>query len=73
MSKIIFEQKSSYSLRSIQRLQDFKSQRVVRLLGNLLQKQYKNFKETDEILVIDLLEWDLWPVFLNIYGKCIKS
>ena len=45
----------------------------MRLLGNLLQKKYRNFKETDEIPVIDLLEWDLWPGFLKIYGKCIKS
>ena len=69
---IIFLQTSSYSLRSIERLQVVKSQQVVHLLGNLLLRKYPNFQETDEIPVIDLLEWELWPGFLNIYGKCTK-
>lgn len=43
------------------------------LLGNLLQKKYLDFKETDEIPIIDLLEWDLWPGILNIYGKYIYN
>ena len=46
-----------------------KSVRVVKLLGDTLKKMYPNFDKNQAILLTDLLEWDLWPGFIKIYGN----
>lgn len=41
-----------------------KSKHVLRLLGNRLNKKYER---NAAVTFTDLLEWDLWPGFFNIY------
>ena len=50
-----------------------KSNRVIRILGEILKKRYPNFEETNTVPLIDLLEWDHWPGFIQIYGKVHTS
>ena len=44
------------------------SARVVNLLGNILTKKYPKFGENPTLPLMDLLEWDLWPAYISIYG-----
>ena len=46
-----------------------KSVRVIKILGKILKKRYPNSKEADTVPLIDLLEWEHWPGFIQIYGK----
>ena len=46
-----------------------KSVHVIKILGKILKKRYHNFKEADSVSLIDLLEWEHWPGFIQIYGK----
>ena len=48
--------------------QSSESVRVAKLFGDLLKKQYPDFQERCEVPLIDLLEWELWPGFIKIYG-----
>ena len=45
-----------------------KSKHVIKLLGNILSKKYPSFDESPTVPFTDLLEWDLWPGFINLYG-----
>ena len=47
-----------------------KSERIFVYLGHILKKKYPNFK--DELSLDELLDWDLWPGFLKIYGIIAK-
>ena len=51
-----------------ERAQSSESVRVAKLFGDLLKKRYPHFEKKYEVPLIDLLEWDLWPGFLKIYG-----
>jgi len=43
------------------------SRHVGELLGRILRKRYPGLTET--ISIEDLLGWNLWPNFIQIYGK----
>ena len=45
-----------------------RSKKLVELLENILKKKFPNFDDKSEIPFKDLLEWDMWPGFLKIYG-----
>ena len=47
-----------------------KSTRVVNLLGNILLKKYPKFcaYHAHVVPLADLLEWELWPAYITIYG-----
>ena len=53
------------------RLMDLKlkSNRVIKILGGILKKRYPDFEKTNTVPLIDLLEWDHWPGFIQIYGE----
>ena len=36
------------------------------LLGKILMRKYPTFK--GDLPLDDLLEWDLWPAYVSIYG-----
>ena len=38
------------------------------LLGNILIRKYPKFGENSTLPLMDLLEWDLWPAYISIYG-----
>ena len=46
-----------------------KSDRVTKILGGILKKRYPDFEKTNTVPLIDLLEWDHWPGFIQIYGR----
>lgn len=52
----------------VTRLMNTMSDNVIKILGGLLQKKYPDFGEKSSIPLMDLLEWDLWPGFITIYG-----
>ena len=45
-----------------------KSACVVKLLGTILMRKYPEFHENRLIPLADLLEWELWPTYITIYG-----
>ena len=45
-----------------------KSDRVIKILEGILKKKYPDFEKTNTVPLIDLLEWDHWPGFIQIYG-----
>ena len=45
-----------------------KSKHVIKLLGNILKKKYPSSDESQTVPFTDLLEWDLWPGFISLYG-----
>ena len=45
-----------------------KSARVVKLLGILLMRKYSEFHE-NRVPLADLLDWELWPTYITIYGN----
>ena len=51
---------------------ELKSDHVIKILGGILKKRYPNFKEANTVPLIDLLEWEHWPGFIQIYGKVHK-
>ena len=66
----------SYGLRSghssymynFDKFTETKSARVVNLLGNMLMRKYPKFDENPEVPLADLLEWEVWPAYITIYG-----
>ena len=59
--------------RSIERIMTSKSARVINALGSILKKKYPKFSQKEEFPLRSLLEWDLWPGFMNIYGILVTS
>ena len=55
-----------YSSFDFNKFTHHRSARVVNLLGKILMRKYRNFK--DDLQLKDLLEWDLWPSYVSIYG-----
>ena len=49
-----------------------RSARVVNLLGKTLTRKYPKFKDELTLPLNDLLEWDLWPAYVSIYGLYSK-
>ena len=41
----------------------------IHVIGGILKKKYPDFEKTYTVPLIDLLEWDHWPGFIQIYGK----
>ncbi len=37
----------------------------------MLTKKYPKFSTEDTVTVDDILEWDIWPAFMQIYGTCM--
>lgn len=48
------------------------SARVVKLLGTILIRKYPEFQKNRLIPLADLLEWELWPTYITIYGMTIN-
>ncbi len=62
-----FVQKHGRTSQSIEKLQ--KSKHIGRLLGNMLNKKFPKFVEEDSLTIDDILEWEYWPTFMQIYGN----
>ena len=45
------------------------SERVGKLLGRILVKQYPNARDTEGVSFDDLLGWHMWPIFITIFGN----
>ena len=52
----------------LSKLAKHQSQRMGRVLGTIVARKYPSLNTTDEMTLNDLLEWYLWPNFLQIYG-----
>ena len=52
----------------LSKLAKHQSQSMGRVLGTIVARKYPSFNTTDEMTVNDLIEWYLWPNFLQIYG-----
>jgi len=55
-----------------ERVTSTESRRVGELLGRILKKRYPDLKKNLKNITIsfdDLLGWNLWPNFIQIYGK----
>ena len=59
---------SMYSSYNFDKFTETRSARVVNLLGDMLMRKYPNFLENSEVPLADLLEWELWPAYITIYG-----
>ena len=44
------------------------SERVGKLLGRILEKQYPNARDIEGVSFDDLLDWHMWPIFITIFG-----
>ena len=56
---------SHHNTRRIERIMSSKSACVINALGNILKKKYP---QEEEISLKSLLDWELWPGFINIHG-----
>jgi hypothetical protein len=45
------------------------SERIGRLLGSILEKQYPKATDIKGVSFDDLLGWHMWPIFITIFGK----
>ena len=74
ISKIIQQsnvsQDSDYGPRSVEKLV-LKSKHVGSLLGDMLHKKYPKFSAEHYLRIDDILEWNYWPAFMQIYGNVI--
>ena len=50
------------------RLKLERSNHISSLLENVLKKKYPHF-DSKNFTIEDILEWDLWPIFMRMYGK----
>ena len=57
-----------YSRDQFEKLAKHESERVGRLLGRILAKQYPNADDIQAVSFNDLLEWNMWPIFITIFG-----
>ena len=64
---ILYLTQSRYNFRSIERIMNSKSARVINALGSILKRKYPNFSQ-EGFPLENLLEWDLWPEFINTRG-----
>ena len=44
------------------------SDNIRKILGGLLKKKYPKVNDNTSIPLEDLLEWELWSGFINLYG-----
>ena len=65
---LLYLTQSRYNFGSIERIMNSKSARVVNALGSILKRKYPNFSQEDKFPLENLLEWDLWPGFINTHG-----
>ena len=68
-------QPAKRSVQEFDKLVNTESTRVGKLLGTLLKKRHPLLNpETSNFSVSfnDLLEWNLWPNFIGIYGKTVN-
>ena len=42
-------------------------------MGNMLTKKYPKFSTEDTVTDDDILEWDYWPAFMQIYGMFLSE
>ena len=57
-----------YSSYNFDKFTETRSTRVVNLLGDMLMRKYPYFHENPAVPLDDLLEWELWPAYITIYG-----
>ena len=60
-------QQYEHRSQSFEKLQ--RSKHIGRLLGNMLNKKYPKFVEEDSLSIDDILGWEYWPTFMQIYGN----
>ena len=44
------------------------SKNISSILENVLKKKYPQF-DSNHFGIKDVLEWDLWPIFIRMYGE----
>jgi hypothetical protein len=44
-------------------------ERIGKLLGSILEKQYPSANDIESVTFDDLLGWHMWPIFITIRGK----
>ena len=67
-------QSSENMAEKFQELAQHQSKDVGKVLGTILSRQYKHLKDDKgeyQISLADLLDWYLWPNYLQIYGKSL--
>ena len=60
-----------YSSYNFDKFTETRSACVVNLLGNMLMRKYPTFHENHAVPLADLLEWELWPAYITIYGMSL--
>ena len=65
---LLYLTQNCYNTRSIEKIMTSKSARVIDALGSILKRKYPNFSQEGAFSLKNLLEWDLWPVFINSHG-----
>ncbi len=68
-----FSQDSARGAQSVEKLQESKHVGSLLLMGNMLTKKYPKFLIEDSLSVDDILEWDYWPGFMQIYGMFLSE
>ena len=64
----MYSTRSGYTSYNFEKFSKTNSERVVALLGTILMKKYPNFENDPTLPLTELLEWDLWPAYISIYG-----
>jgi len=44
--------------------------KILLLFDKILLKKYPDFNNTKQVTVSDVLNWDIWPTIVRIFGKC---
>ena len=75
--KVLFlfiNQVGSYSSEEFEKLASTECARVGNLLGAMMKNQYPHLNpglENVSVSFDELLQWNLWPNFIKLYGKNI--
>ena len=64
----MYSTRSGYTSYNFEKFSKTQSERVVALLGTTLMKKYPNFEKDQSLLLTELLEWDLWPAYISVFG-----
>ena len=77
MNPLSYIQSNKDILQDFDKLAATHSERVGKLLGTLLKKEYPNLdplgKEVVSVTFDELLKWHLWPSFIKIQGNSYLS
>ena len=45
------------------------SSKLLRLFDKILLIKYPNFNTTKKVTILEVLEWELWPTVIKIFGE----